>query len=99
MVATDHVHETPTTVVIFVRDVNDLPPIFDQGSYTASIREEYVARRPLLQVLLSLVCVLLFILYSPLFFFTYPFAIIEYFKGKFNYVYNVDDSFTDKRCH
>ena len=43
-------HETPTTVVIFVRDVNDLPPIFDQGSYTTTISEEYVAKRPLMQV-------------------------------------------------
>ena len=51
VVASDSLHETSTRVVIHVRDVNDLPPVFDQGTYIANTVEEYAApKRRILKV-------------------------------------------------
>ena len=49
--AHDGVNESETTVAIRVNDVNDLPPVFLQKSYNASIHEETIhTLRPILQV-------------------------------------------------
>ena len=41
MVASDSLFETETRVVVHIRDVNDLPPVFDRGTYVANTVEEY----------------------------------------------------------
>lgn len=38
--ASDSLHEGSTTVVIRIRDINDLPPKFEEQSYTTTIYEE-----------------------------------------------------------
>lgn len=51
MVASDSLNEVETTVVVFVRDVNDMPPEFEKNLYVTSMSEESVLTdRPLLQV-------------------------------------------------
>jgi hypothetical protein len=51
VVASDSLNEVETSVVVFVRDVNDLPPEFDKNLYVTSIIEESVMTdAPLLQV-------------------------------------------------
>ncbi len=51
MVASDALNESECTVVVYLRDLNDLAPVFNQESYLANITEETVFRnRPLLQV-------------------------------------------------
>ncbi len=42
VVASDSLNEIETTVVVYVRDLNDLPPEFDQASYVVNITEETV---------------------------------------------------------
>lgn len=51
--ASDSLHEAQTTVVIFVKDVNDLPPVFDQGTYTGTLTEHSLEFRnkPVLKVM------------------------------------------------
>ena len=52
MVASDSLNEVETSVVVFVRDVNDLPPEFDKNLFVTSIIEESVMLdAPLLQVM------------------------------------------------
>ncbi len=52
VVASDTLNESECTVVVYVRDINDLAPVFDREHYFANITEETVFRnRPLLQVL------------------------------------------------
>ena len=47
----DGVNEAETRVVVRLRDVNDLPPIFLQNSYDAVIFEESIHRfRPIITV-------------------------------------------------
>ena len=41
VVASDSLFETETRVVVHIRDVNDLPPVFDRGTYVANTIEEY----------------------------------------------------------
>ena len=41
VVASDSLFETETRVVVHIRDVNDLPPVFDRGTYVANTVEEY----------------------------------------------------------
>lgn len=51
LVAHDGVNESETIVGIRVNDVNDLPPVFLQKSYNATIHEETIhTLRPILQV-------------------------------------------------
>ncbi len=51
VVASDALNESECTVVVYLRDLNDLAPVFNQESYLANITEETVFRnRPLLQV-------------------------------------------------
>ena len=51
LVAHDGVNESETTVGIRVNDVNDLPPVFLQKSYNATIHEETIhTLRPILKV-------------------------------------------------
>jgi hypothetical protein len=38
--ASDSLHEGSTVVVIHIKDVNDLPPKFEQNSYEVTIFEE-----------------------------------------------------------
>ena len=38
--ASDSLHEGSTTVVIRIKDINDLPPKFEEQSYTTTIYEE-----------------------------------------------------------
>ena len=68
MVASDGLNEEKTTVIVNVADVNDLPPVFDQIIYNATIQEETIqAHLPLIKVYFSsfLFCFLHFsILYS-----------------------------------
>lgn len=40
LVAFDTMHENHTQVRIRIKDVNDLPPVFDQTTYVATILEE-----------------------------------------------------------
>lgn len=47
MVASDSLNENQTTVVIHVKDVNDMPPIFDEKSYRTYIDEELPGNYPL----------------------------------------------------
>ena len=47
MVASDTLHENSTQVKIRVKDINDLPPKFEQGSYETTIKEEYDNGLPL----------------------------------------------------
>jgi hypothetical protein len=50
-VASDSLNEREATVVIFVRDVNDMPPEFEKNLYVTSMIEEAVMTdMPLLQV-------------------------------------------------
>ena len=52
VVASDSLNEVETSVVVFVRDVNDLPPEFDKNLFVTSIIEEStMVDAPLLQVL------------------------------------------------
>lgn len=51
IVASDNLNEQETKVVIFVRDVNDLPPEFGERMYQAFIFEESIHKvKPILQV-------------------------------------------------
>lgn len=47
MVASDSLNENQTTVVIHVKDVNDMPPVFDEKSYRTNIDEELPGTYPL----------------------------------------------------
>ena len=42
MVALDGVNEQETLVVVKIRDVNDLPPVFNQTKFETTISEETV---------------------------------------------------------
>ncbi len=49
--AADNLNERETTVVIYVRDLNDLPPVFENQTYVLDITEESVfLDLPLLKV-------------------------------------------------
>ena len=48
--ATDTLNEANAKVIIFIRDVNDLPPVFDENSYVAHIFEEEIPIKSILQV-------------------------------------------------
>ena len=51
VVASDSLNEREATVVVFVRDVNDMPPEFEKNLYVTSIIEESpMIEAPLLQV-------------------------------------------------
>lgn len=51
MVAADSLNEMESTVVVYVRDLNDLPPVFDTMQYIVNITEETVfVDEPLIQV-------------------------------------------------
>lgn len=45
--ASDSLNENYTTVVIHVKDANDLPPVFNQNIYTKTIDEEFPDIYPL----------------------------------------------------
>ncbi|XP_064467310.1 neural-cadherin-like isoform X1 [Ornithodoros turicata] len=47
LVASDTLYEGSTTVLIHVKDVNDLPPVFNQSSYEATILEEVSHNLPM----------------------------------------------------
>ena len=52
LVASDSLNEEEITVVVYVRDLNDLPPEFEQMQYVVNITEETVfVDAPLIQVL------------------------------------------------
>ena len=68
IVASDSLNEVEAKVVVFIRDVNDLPPEFSVRSYEATIFEESThLEKPILQVCFSfhLFC-FVFILFSLL---------------------------------
>lgn len=50
MVASDSLNENETTVIIYVKDVNDLPPVFPQTLYEKSFEEERKPPFSILQV-------------------------------------------------
>ena len=51
IVASDSLNEVEAKVVVFIRDVNDLPPEFSVRSYEATIFEESIhLEKPILQV-------------------------------------------------
>lgn len=58
LVASDSLNENQTTIVISVRDVNDLPPVFPQTLYERSLNEELAAPFTIIQV-----AILLYIVY------------------------------------
>ena len=69
--AMDGVNEAETRVVVRLRDVNDLPPIFLQNSYDAVIFEESIHRfRPIITVGWASFLLSLIIVFRPTF---YPF--------------------------
>lgn len=45
--ASDSLNENYTTIVMHVKDANDLPPVFNQTHYTAKIAEELPGNYPL----------------------------------------------------
>ncbi|XP_037558353.1 neural-cadherin isoform X4 [Dermacentor silvarum] len=47
LVASDTLYEGSTTVLIHVKDVNDLPPVFGQSSYVTTIEEEVSHNLPM----------------------------------------------------
>ena len=46
----DSLNEAEAKVVIFIRDVNDLPPLFAENTYEATIFEEEIEVLTILQV-------------------------------------------------
>lgn len=48
--ASDSLNENTTEISISVRDLNDLPPVFNERSYEATIWEESLEAKPILQV-------------------------------------------------
>uniref|UniRef100_A0AAR5P4U7 Neural-cadherin n=1 Tax=Dendroctonus ponderosae TaxID=77166 RepID=A0AAR5P4U7_DENPD len=48
LVASDSLNENYTTVVIHIKDVNDLPPKFNCSSYDREVQEEYPGSYPML---------------------------------------------------
>ena len=53
--ATDTLNEANAKVIIFIRDVNDLPPVFGENSYIAHIFEEEIPIKSILQVSFTIV--------------------------------------------
>lgn len=51
LVVSDSLQENSTSVRIRVKDVNDLPPKFDQNTYSVLIPEEMRERQRILQVI------------------------------------------------
>ena len=69
IVASDSLNEVEAKVVVFIRDVNDLPPEFSVRSYEATIFEESIhLEKPILQV-----CFILFYAYFSILFITFFF--------------------------
>ena len=67
--ASDSLNEVEAKVVVFIRDVNDLPPEFSVRSYEATIFEESIhLEKPILQVCFILFLFSYFILFIILFF-------------------------------
>ena len=50
IVTSDSLNEAEAKVVIFIRDVNDLPPLFAENTYEATIFEEEIEVLTILQV-------------------------------------------------
>lgn len=50
LVASDSLNENATTIIINVRDVNDLPPVFPQTLYERTLNEEMKAPFTIMQV-------------------------------------------------
>ena len=68
IVASDSLNEVEAKVVVFIRDVNDLPPEFSVRSYEATIFEESIhLEKPILQVCFILCLFFYFIHYFLLF--------------------------------
>uniref|UniRef100_A0A1B0CZ77 Uncharacterized protein n=1 Tax=Phlebotomus papatasi TaxID=29031 RepID=A0A1B0CZ77_PHLPP len=40
LVASDSLNDNQTTIVIHIRDVNDMPPVFPQKMYKRTLKEE-----------------------------------------------------------
>lgn len=74
LVASDSLNENFTTIIIHVRDVNDLPPVFPQTLYERTLNEELKAPFTIIQVrfdfkfFFSLFILYLFYLYYMIFF-------------------------------
>ncbi|XP_068904356.1 neural-cadherin isoform X10 [Tenebrio molitor] len=47
LVASDSLNENYTTVVVHIKDVNDMPPLFNRSVYKTDIDEEYPAPYPM----------------------------------------------------
>lgn len=70
LVASDSLNENHTKIIISVRDVNDLPPVFPQKNYTYTMDEEIAAPFRFLQVKTLRKClkfIYFFQFFSPLF--------------------------------
>jgi hypothetical protein len=50
LVASDSLNENHTTIVINIKDVNDLPPTFPETSYEKTLNEEMDAPYMMMQV-------------------------------------------------
>lgn len=50
LVASDSLNENHTKIIITVRDVNDLPPVFPEKLYCKVMDEEIPAPFPMIQV-------------------------------------------------
>lgn len=53
LVASDSLNENYTKIVVNIKDVNDLPPVFPQKHYEKTMDEEMNAPFKIMQVLLS----------------------------------------------
>lgn len=51
LVASDSLNENSTKIAVNVRDVNDLPPVFERSSYNKVMNEERPAPFRMIQVL------------------------------------------------
>lgn len=46
--ASDSLNENETTLVIHIKDINDMPPVFGNALYGAEIAEEFPGSYPML---------------------------------------------------
>ena len=82
--ASDSLNEVEAKVVVFIRDVNDLPPEFSVRSYEATIFEESIhLEKPILQVCFCFYLFLLILIFFITFFFYVCLTVIS------KYLYDV----------
>lgn len=79
LVASDSLNENHTKIIITVRDVNDLPPVFPEKLYCKVMDEEISAPFPMIQVSRQMACFSSFPPFSIYFVFSFLFFSIDFF--------------------